>query len=1038
MGAKKYSSSYSYMKETNKRDKNFSFDFDELIENSSLFNENSEHKIYQEKKFNNLANSIKNFFLFGTKKNTLVGITGLWGSGKTTFCRFLEKKLSTENNSSDIDFRFCFFDLWKHQNDPIKKSILMNLTSFLVEKDLVDCNVSIQSRKRDSLDSWLKRVRCGFIKKTKRSIVSPVLSIPFILILLIGALQIVIDFSNIVKIFCNLYDKLTKSVIDLSFLALSLLLSLGFIFLLNIITDYSLNKRKTGGLFSLFVSNAQDSISEESNNNDLTADDFRNWISTILFNLKDKSCIILVLDNLDRLPAPLVKDFLSYIQEIFLELDSLSSNSSLHIVVPFDYVQIKNIYKNDDKSELERIKNNEQCIDNTKEFHQNNNLLFDEDIVTNDVLNKTFSCIFYLPHNDPNNIRDFFSDRLLIILNKSREKNFLYNKSNIYTDDYIVSCCWNLLSSKYPYSIISFRNMLSFLRELAVILQINANNIRDKEEVPFVIYAAFYTANVSIFRTNSFASSISTLNSQWKEPMYGIYSSDESEQEQKHLYYQFMGAIYYQASFQEVSGDLFFDILDDSIANNNYDLVLDRVCSDYFLNNPEEVIGKVLERNKNSSDIVANIFSKIMDENEPLIKDNLNFWSSFYRGFIFSLIKNATGQNIILGGVGVCFFLKKIIINYLCQDYFSIKTFLRYVLLVVKYHLLLDTRDKFSFCENYLNAMLDVLQKAEISKTIRANFQFDNSYSAAISEDVSVVFDDNFFFKSIRLALTLTETNSFVLAYLSSESQTTQERISNFICITPIFKNDDELLSFVESYPVYQKARIFFKDNIMLYDSVTANFISCFIKYSFNKLNKIHSLLEEKERFLYFANLVYKYFMLCMYNNAPVHEDLSFDDLTKYFQKNTLGKPYPENPNWTPFINFICIFYLSYLDMSENVSRKLLSILAKDSLRLNRDVTSGYTKSSTSQASGVNTNKTSRIDDIHKKNLFSCSMMAISDEMNSELSSAMKTVCYIHNIIIGKKKNIDITSSYKELVNLNLKCVFIGKNKEELDKYLLL
>ena len=608
--------------------------------------------------------------------------------------------------------------------------------------------------------------------------------------------------------------------------------------------------------------------------------------------------------------------------------------------------------------------------------------------------------------------------------------------SNIYNDNYIASCCWNIFSSKYTYSNITYRNMLSFLRELAVILQVNANNIEDKESVPFVLYAAFYAANVSLFRANSFASCISTLDSQWKNLLYGFHFSDQSEQVQKHLYYQFMGAIYYQASFKDVSGELFFDILDDAISNNNYELVLDRVCSNYFLNNTEEAIKKVLERKKQELDSVATIFSKIMDERVPRIKDNHKFWADFYSGFIVFLIEKSTGTNIHLGGVDVCNLLKKLIINYLCHDYFAIKTFLRYVLLVMKYHLLLDTRANNYFCESYLNSMLDVMLTDEVCKTISSNFQLDNSHSADISEEISVVLDSKFAFKSIHLSLNLTEINSFVLCYLSADSAFIQEKISNYICINPVSKSDEELFAFVESYPVYEKARIFFKNNIFFYDIISADFISCFIKYSLNQLNKIHTLLVKKERFLYFTNLVYKYFMLCMYKKAHLHENLSFDALMDIYHNNLLGKSYTVDPKWTPFINYICIFYSLYLEKSDDVSRKLLSILDGESRRLTRNVTSGYSEAS-AQASVLNTTVTSKDEAIHKKTLFNVSLNSISDDMNIELSTAMKAVCYIYGIIMGKKKKIDISETEKELFNLFLESVYLEKNNEKLENYLL-
>ena len=53
-----------------------------------------------------------------------IGLEGGWGSGKSTVVRLVENKLSRTKND---DFRVAVFDMWAHQDDPLRRTFLENL-----------------------------------------------------------------------------------------------------------------------------------------------------------------------------------------------------------------------------------------------------------------------------------------------------------------------------------------------------------------------------------------------------------------------------------------------------------------------------------------------------------------------------------------------------------------------------------------------------------------------------------------------------------------------------------------------------------------------------------------------------------------------------------------------------------------------------------------------------------------------------------------------------------------------------------------------
>ena len=98
----------------------------------------------------------------------IIGIDGEWGSGKSNLVKLIEKKL-------EISHKFFVYDVWGHQEDEQRKSILIELTEFIKsESNFV--------KKRINWDNRLKLLLAK--SKETKTINQPYLSIGFIFSLL--------------------------------------------------------------------------------------------------------------------------------------------------------------------------------------------------------------------------------------------------------------------------------------------------------------------------------------------------------------------------------------------------------------------------------------------------------------------------------------------------------------------------------------------------------------------------------------------------------------------------------------------------------------------------------------------------------------------------------------------------------------------------------------------------------------------------------------------------------------------------------------
>lgn len=273
----------------------------------------------QEKTADVIINDIKNSE-FG-----IIGIDGSWGSGKSNLVKIIQKKLSVNK------FSFFIYDVWGHQEDEQRRSILEELTQFISSNKLVDEN------------KWQKKLK-KLLARTKETNTQkkPILSLGIIISLV--ALLLIPFLKSVGDSITNCW----KYIVYLSPFLILLFSYLYFFFFKFFKTE---NPYINAGneLFKLYQKDkieetTYETISEE----EPSVKKFREWMNDINSDLKENK-LVLVFDNFDRLPKDKILQLWSSIHVFFSE----NKYENIKVIIPFDREHIRNAF-NDLNSQEEK------------------------------------------------------------------------------------------------------------------------------------------------------------------------------------------------------------------------------------------------------------------------------------------------------------------------------------------------------------------------------------------------------------------------------------------------------------------------------------------------------------------------------------------------------------------------------------------------------------------------------------------------------------------------------------------------------------
>ena len=264
--------------------------------------------------------------ILSSETSLMIGIDGGWGSGKSNLIQMIEKRVQ-ERDTKAI---FFTYDAWGHQNDMPRRAMLEELTSKVIQFP----NALLEDKRED----WEERKEKLLAQRKKTSTKTiPKVSAGILVLALITILTPTCSQCG---------ERLSKE--DSSWLPIlitAIPLIFGFLYALH---EFFHSEKKTVEAFlSEFTALYQESTKEETTHEVVFSEEpsssqFREWIKDLDKSLQTH--LILVFDNMDRLPASKVQEFWAAIHSFFSE----EKYKHIRVIIPFDRKHIISAFRGED------------------------------------------------------------------------------------------------------------------------------------------------------------------------------------------------------------------------------------------------------------------------------------------------------------------------------------------------------------------------------------------------------------------------------------------------------------------------------------------------------------------------------------------------------------------------------------------------------------------------------------------------------------------------------------------------------------------
>ncbi len=274
----------------------------------------------------------------------IIGVDGTWGSGKSNVIRLLENEL-------DSDYHFFCYDAWGNQEDLQRRSILELLTSNLINNEILEGDAKIRVRGGTTkLGPWTEKLKYLLARKSEKHVEKyPKISYGTLAAILVTILTPVFTLTGILlkPDLLTIWGVITPILVA----AFPLLVAL-IVWLIAAIIDE--NYRNISFLLAVYQDKIESSVSYETLSVDEpTVYEFKQWMTDISDHLKseNKQRLIIVFDNMDRLPAEKVKQLWSSIHTFFSE----DGFEHIWAIIPFDEQHLSCAFGSDSDSETKKL-----------------------------------------------------------------------------------------------------------------------------------------------------------------------------------------------------------------------------------------------------------------------------------------------------------------------------------------------------------------------------------------------------------------------------------------------------------------------------------------------------------------------------------------------------------------------------------------------------------------------------------------------------------------------------------------------------------
>lgn len=373
--------------------------------------------------------------------DSAIGLDGSWGSGKSSVVEMASRKLADKNGKGKKSYHFFTFDIWKSQGSDFRRSYLEHFISWAKENfpkqrlALIDIESQVQGKTR-TINTNNQPVLDWYG-------IGVLVFLPFLPLYYLWAKKV--------------FDALNTAKNSWGFLSSApFLLLVAFVVGTLLLAGWKLkvdrDKGRSGDFKSaisrlLLISSRQHqdhTVVQKVREIDPNDYEFHATLREILGIVQtDKDRVVVVLDNIDRLPGKEIKEYWALVRSIFSrtpgEMRS-SKNTDITAIVPYD-------------RKLIEVNVNEEEGDSRESVLSS--------LASRELFSKTFDEVLTVAPPVLSNAREFFFDRLEEALPKQ-----------VSTDDrfraYRIFC--ELLSieggTTTPRQIVSFVNDLSSLYEL--------------------------------------------------------------------------------------------------------------------------------------------------------------------------------------------------------------------------------------------------------------------------------------------------------------------------------------------------------------------------------------------------------------------------------------------------------------------------------------------------------------------------------------------------------------------------------------------
>ena len=471
--------------------------------------------LFEGKSHKSVAQNIAN--IIESNKANIIGIDGGWGSGKSNMVKLVKDKLSPN------DYHFFIYDAWGHQTDFQRRSILENLTSFLVDDEKI-------------LDKKKWNARLLQLLSRKRSVGSKIVkelsAVAKVSAIIAFAMPILIFFNGLIK----------ENFFKLIYWGIILVLSLILLLYLQVrnMKKYGQPVRFSSILHELFYSymdytneKSKDSIEQSMKyetiyDEEPSTRDFKNWMKDIDKDIKNHTLII-VFDNMDRLPREKVQELWSAIHTFFAE----EKYDNISVIVPFDREHIKTAFKSEDIILEQQNNDADEIIEDEKGKKKKNTKTNKNVCFGNDFINKTFDAVYRVSPPIMSDWKDYFVKR--------------WEEAFGIKPDSKVTQIYDLLSDT-----ITPREIIAFINEFVSIKQISDESIPDE-------YIALFIKGKDELSTNP---KEEILNPTYLGAMDFMYKNDPELP-------KYMSALYYQLPAKKSLDIVYTETLKKALDNND-------------------------------------------------------------------------------------------------------------------------------------------------------------------------------------------------------------------------------------------------------------------------------------------------------------------------------------------------------------------------------------------------------------------------------------------------------------------------------------